>query len=118
SKRYTIIDFTTGNRMTPTWINRMVRHSVEQSTREAFGEYLTAWGREDFADRVAGEEITGVPVKVIVGNHDPACGVDLARQTWLTLHPGAELEVLQDAGHYPNWETPIALATSVEEFLA
>ena len=118
AKRYAIIDFTTGNRLTARWVDRIVRHSVEQSTREAFGDYLTAWGREDFSDRVTGDEIARVPVKVIVGEHDPAVGADLAQQTWLKLHPGAELEVMPNAGHYPMWETPVALATSIEEFLS
>src|SRR5262245_30947978 len=45
--RATIIDYTSGNRLTARWIDRMVRHSVEQSTREAFGDYLVAWGRGD-----------------------------------------------------------------------
>jgi pimeloyl-ACP methyl ester carboxylesterase len=39
------------------------------------------------------------------------------RQTWLTYFPGAGLEVLANAGHYPMFETPVALATSIERFL-
>jgi pimeloyl-ACP methyl ester carboxylesterase len=117
AKRYAIIDLTTGNRLTARWVNRIVRHSVEQSTRDAFGDYLRAWGREDFSDRLADPDAARVPVKVIVGEHDPAVGEELARQTWLKLHPGAELEVMPNAGHYPMWETPVALATSIEAFL-
>ncbi len=39
------------------------------------------------------------------------------RQTYLALLPNAELEVLGNAGHYPMFETPVALATAMEEFL-
>jgi hypothetical protein len=30
----------------------------------------------------------------------------------------AELTILPDAGHYPMFESPVSLATSIEEFLA
>jgi pimeloyl-ACP methyl ester carboxylesterase len=118
AKRATIIDLITGNRLTARWIDGMAQHSIEQSTRDAFGDYLVAWGRGDFSDRVTGDDVTGVPVKVIVGEHDPAIGADLAQQSWLKLHPGAELEVTPNAGHYPMWEIPVALATTIEEFLS
>jgi hypothetical protein len=37
--------------------------------------------------------------------------------TWLQFYPAAELEVMPNAGHYPMFETPAALAASIEEFL-
>ena len=37
--------------------------------------------------------------------------------TWLSFFPNAEMTVLAEAGHYPMFETPVALATSIEEFL-
>ena len=43
--RAAIIDFTTGNRLSQRWIDAMVRHSVERSTREAFGAYLELVGQ-------------------------------------------------------------------------
>jgi pimeloyl-ACP methyl ester carboxylesterase len=53
-----------------------------------------------------------------VGEHDPAIGAELAQQSWLELHPTAELEVAPNAGHYPMWEIPIVQATTIEEFLS
>jgi pimeloyl-ACP methyl ester carboxylesterase len=38
-------------------------------------------------------------------------------QTWLQFCPAAELEVMPNAGHYPMFETPAALAASIEDFL-
>src|SRR5674536_379902 len=43
AKRYAIVDLTTGNRLTAVWVHQVVAHSLEHSTREAFGAYLRAW---------------------------------------------------------------------------
>ena len=112
--RAAIINFTTGNRLTPLFIDSVVRHSLEQSTVQAFGAYLSSWARTDFSDRVKGNPAR---IKVIVGEHDPALGAEVMQQTWLQHFPNAEMTVLANAGHYPMFETPVALVTSVEEFL-
>ncbi len=113
--RYAIIDFTTGNRLTPTFVNAVTQHSLDNSTRDAFAAYLQAWGKEDFADEVKGDT---APVKLIVGEHDPALGAATMQAMIMPAYPDAELEVLANAGHYSMFETPVALATSIEEFLS
>ena len=112
--RYGIIDLTTGNRLTRTWIDGMVEFSLANSTREAFAAYLVAWAKTDFAARVKGNE---TPVLVVVGAHDPALSEAVMKDTWLQWYPNATLEVMANAGHYPMFETPVALATSIERFL-
>ncbi|MBV9445434.1 MAG: alpha/beta hydrolase [Streptosporangiaceae bacterium] len=112
--RATIINFTTGSRLTPVFIDSLVRHSLEQSTVRAFAAYLPSWAKTDFSGQVKGNPAR---VRVIAGEHDPALGADLMRQTWLQHFPNAEMIVLANAGHYPMFETPVALATSVEEHL-
>jgi pimeloyl-ACP methyl ester carboxylesterase len=114
ANRAAIVDLTTGNRLTRTWIDQVVAHSVEQSTREAFGDYLTAWSKTDFAAEVTGKQH---PVKLIVGEHDPALGEGAMQQAILPMYPNGVLEVVPNAGHYAMFETPVALATSVEQFL-
>lgn len=113
--RAAIIDFTTGNRLTRTFIDEVVRHSLSSSTTEAFGAYLTAWAHTDFSASVGVRD--DLPVKVIVGENDPALSAEVMTRTWLKYFPGAELEILANAGHYPMFETPVALATSIERFL-
>lgn len=113
--RAAIIDFTTGNRQSATWVQQVVEHSVAQSTREAFGAYLQSWSGADFAAELPPPS---VPVSVVVGEHDPALGEDTARATWLTQLPGARLDVLAAAGHYPMFESPVALFTSLETTLS
>jgi pimeloyl-ACP methyl ester carboxylesterase len=113
ANRAEIIDHSTGNRLTQTWIDYMVAHSVERSTREAFGGYLNAWAKEDLSDAINGKQN---PVKVIVGEYDPV--KEIMEATLLQYLPNSSLEVIPNAGHYSIFETPVVLATSVETFLA
>jgi pimeloyl-ACP methyl ester carboxylesterase len=113
--RAAIIDFTTGNKLTKTFINRVVQHSLDHSTVEAFAAYLQAWAKSDFTAEAKVD--TGTPVKLIVGVNDPALSADVVEQTWRVFFPEAELTILPDAGHYPMFESPVSLATSIEEFL-
>jgi pimeloyl-ACP methyl ester carboxylesterase len=112
--RYAIIDHTTGNRLSASWINAMVDYSLEHSTRDAFSAYLQAWAKTDFSDLVHGFEH---PVKVIVGEHDGAIDATTMEATFLKWYPNASLETIPNAGHYPMNEVPVALATSIENFL-
>jgi pimeloyl-ACP methyl ester carboxylesterase len=112
--RYAIIDYTTGNRLSPVWIRQMVDYSLAHSSRDAFAAYLIAWAKTDFSASVKGSR---VPVKVIVGEHDPALNATVMQATYLEWYPDCELEVMANAGHYPMHETPVALATSIENFL-
>jgi pimeloyl-ACP methyl ester carboxylesterase len=113
--RAAIIDFTTGSKLTRAFVDQVVRHSLENSTVQAFAAYLPSWAKSDFSGEAANG--ASVPVKVIVGETDPGLSASVMKQTWLTYFPGAELEILANAGHYPMFETPVALATSVERFL-
>ena len=113
--RAAIIDFTTGSKLTKTFINHVVQHSLENSTVEAFAAYLRAWAKSDFSDKVKPD--TSTPVKVVVGVNDPAVSADVMEQTWLVYFPDGEMTILPDAGHYPMFESPVSLATSIEEFL-
>lgn len=113
--RYGIIDFTTGNRLTPTWVNSMVDWSLEHSDSAAFHGALEAWANADFLTEVEGSE---TPIHVIAGEHDPALGEATVRQTWEPHFRNVTIEIMPNAGHYPMFETPVALATSVERFLA
>ena len=115
SNRAAIIDFTTGSKLTKTFIDQLVRHSLENSTEEAFGAYLPSWAKSDFSHQVTND--LSIPVKVIVGETDPALSAAVMEQTWLSYFPGAELEILASAGHYPMFEVPVMLATSIENFL-
>jgi pimeloyl-ACP methyl ester carboxylesterase len=113
--RHDIIFNTSGARLSNHWVSKAVQHSLDNATIEAFRAYLHAWAKGDFSADVAGNP---VPIKVIVGEHDPSLTAEVMRATYLQWFPNATLEVMGNAGHYPMDETPVALATSVESFLA
>ncbi len=113
--RAAIVDLTTGNKLTKTFINRIVQSSLDNSTVEAFAAYLQAWAKSDFSAQAKVD--TATPVKLIVGVNDPILSADAMEQTWRVTFPDAELTILPDAGHYPMFESPVSLATSIEEFL-
>src|SRR5882757_528939 len=112
--RRQILDWGTGSRYHHVWLDTMVERSLTRSAPEAFAGYLTSWSAGDFHADVAGADL---PVKVIVGAHDPDLTAEVMRSTLLTWFPQAELEVFADAGHYAIEETPIALATAAQRFL-
>jgi pimeloyl-ACP methyl ester carboxylesterase len=115
ANRAAIIDFTTGNKLTKTFINSVVQHSLDNSTTEAFAAYLQAWAKSDFSAEAKVD--TETPVKLIVGVNDPAMSADVMEQTWRVFFPQSELTIMPDAGHYPMFESPVSFATSIEEFL-
>ncbi|WP_213958448.1 MULTISPECIES: alpha/beta fold hydrolase [unclassified Variovorax] len=112
--RRAIIDLTTGNRLTGTWLDAMVAASVANSDEEAVAGYLQAWAKTDIAPRIQGKNL---PVLVLPGEHDPALGAETSKATWMLHYPQARLEVIGNAGHYPMEETPIALVSRFEAFL-
>lgn len=114
-KRYGIVDFTTGNRLTPHFVNSVVEHSLENSTVEAFAGSVEAWVNADFMEKVRGRDL---PILVIPGEHDPALGEATVNETWKPYFPHCEIRVMPNAGHYPMFEAPALLATWVNEFLA
>ncbi len=112
--RHGILDLTTGKRLTKVWLDKMLAHSQENSTKEAFAAYLIAWAKTNFAAEIQGKT---TPFLLIAGEHDPALGPETVKAAILPAYPNATLETFSNAGHYPMFETPVALATSIERFL-
>src|SRR5699024_2826839 len=69
--RRTIIDITTGNRLTSTWLDAVVADNQENADDEAVGEYLSSWSGANFVDRLGSDQ---PPVLVLPGEHDSALG--------------------------------------------
>ena len=112
--RRAIIDRSTGGRLPSSWVEWKAAYSATHSSQEAFAAYFHAWADTDFSDEIVGLH----PVKVLVGEHDPTFNAGLMAKTYLRRYPHATVEILQNAGHYPMNETPLALARAIESFLA
>ncbi|AGL15764.1 alpha/beta hydrolase fold protein [Actinoplanes sp. N902-109] len=112
--RKTILDMTTGNRLSSRWLDAMVQASLGASTVAAFGAYLPAWSRTDISDRIMGNP---VPALAIVGERDPAIHAGVMEATWMAAYPNARLEAIADAGHYAMYETPVLLSSLLDSFL-
>ena len=112
--RKTIIDRSTGQRLSSSWIDWKARYSMESSSKTAFAAYLDAWSNTNFSTEIKNQPHK---VRVLIGEHDPTFNASLMRSTYLSWYPQAQLEILPNAGHYPMNETPVALATSIENFL-
>ncbi|MFL6683569.1 alpha/beta fold hydrolase [Paraburkholderia graminis] len=115
TKRAGIIHFSTGSRLAARWSAHLAQQSARESRREAFAAYLPHWATGDFAAQVEGNP---TPVKLFVGEHDPAITAELTARTWLTWYPNATVETLTNAGHYAMNEVPVALATALENWLS
>ncbi|MFD0123090.1 alpha/beta fold hydrolase [Streptomyces virginiae] len=113
--RRIVIDMTTGNRLSPHWVTAFAESSMKEVGPVAFRSYLDSFRTTDFADRVSGAQ---VPALVVVGEHDPAVTAESMQETWMKHYPNGRLAVVGNAGHYPMVETPVALATLLEEFLS
>ncbi|HEY2732373.1 MAG TPA: alpha/beta hydrolase, partial [Polyangiales bacterium] len=92
----------------------LASESERHSRKDAFAAYLPHWAASDFSDEVQGNP---VPVKLFIGEYDPTLSAELMTRTWLAWYPNAQLETLHNAGHYPMYEVPVALATALENWL-
>lgn len=112
--RRTILDFTTGNRLSGVWLDQMTQASVDTTTKESYKGYLKAWTQTDISSEIEGKSHD---VLVCVGENDPALPKEMMQETYLKWYPNSKIEILPNAGHYPMQETPVHLATVIENFL-
>ena len=53
----------------------------------------------------------------MIGQYDEPLQADFMRETFLKWYPNATLETIDNAGHYPMYETPVVLATMMESYM-
>ena len=114
SSRRSIIDITTGQRLSARWLDEMAEATRETSTEMAVGQYFRTWADCDFIGRLGTQKI---PALVIVGHHDPAVTVETVQGSYGSTYDDLSVIEFPDAGHYAMYEAPIRLTSEIETFL-
>jgi len=109
-----ILKFLTGDRLSDSWYGYLIRRSRETTKAAAFHDYMLAWTETDFSDEVIGNE---TPVLVLVGEYDQAITADAMTHSLLEWYPNATFDIIGNSGHFPMAETPVRLATLMEDYM-
>lgn len=105
----------TGERLCAEWIEFKIRQTRSTRMVAAQAGYLKSLSEQGFLDDIRGNE---TPMLVIIGEHDmEPFTVETARSTFLDWYPNAEIALCGNAGHYPQQEAPVYVATVINEFL-
>jgi 3-oxoadipate enol-lactonase len=107
----------TGQRLLPAWNQMKTNQHLATSTKEAMMGYYKMWLETDFSEDARQAKV-GTPIRVIGGQQDlPGFQAEKLTAAFGQWYPNFEFRLITDAGHYPMQETPVYLATLVEEFL-
>lgn len=112
--RRAIIDRSTGNRLESTLIDQMVSSSLENSSPQAFSDYLESWAFEDFSELMVG---FNQDVLAVVGDQDPDITEGLVEATFANWFPHLTLSIALNCGHYPILENPSGTMSLIQNFL-
>ncbi len=109
-------DALTGERLCPEWREVKTRQTRSKRLVAAQQAYLENLTEQGFLDEIRGNT---TPMLVIIGEYDMEPFTEkTARETFAAWYPNAEIAVCRNAGHYPQQEAPVYVATVMNEFLA
>jgi len=107
----------TGGKLNSAWANYKTSRNKLTSRADAMNEYLNMWLNEDFSQEFANAKIK-TPVMVIGGRNDlPGFQEEHFQKTLVKWLPNVSFNYIENAGHYPMYETPILFATLIEKHL-
>ncbi|MEM7543136.1 MAG: alpha/beta hydrolase [Pseudomonadota bacterium] len=110
----TAFDALTGNRLGDGWLNFKINQTRSTRTREAQATYIQTT-QTSFLDKAEGNE---TPMLLIIGEYDMEPFTEsTATETFVKWYPNIEMTICRNAGHYPQQEAPVFVATKMMEFL-
>jgi pimeloyl-ACP methyl ester carboxylesterase len=107
----------TGNRLLESWSGNIAAKNLASTRADAMRGYLQMILEENFheAGKKAGPK---VPTLVIGGDHDlPFFQKDRYAESFSPIFSELEIIFIKEAGHYPMFETPVLLATLIQNHL-
>ncbi len=108
-------DALTGERLCREWIDFKIRQTRSTRLRAAQTAYLKNCTDQGFLEDIEGNK---TPMLVIIGEYDmEPFTAQTAAETFLKWYPNAEVALCRNAGHYPQQEAPVYVATVMNEFL-
>lgn len=106
----------TSGRYDDTWLDRKLTMVRSASIPDAMRGYLDMFTETDFSEQVRGID---TPVLAVVGQHDiPFYREASVVKSFGQNYPRFEMAVSREAGHYPMLETPVLLASYIQQFFA
>jgi len=107
----------TGKRLLSAWGRIKTTRNLATSTKEAMQGYYTMWLETDFSEELILAKVK-TPLRVIGGRQDlPGFQEAKYNKSFSVWFPTVDMKYITDSGHYPMHETPVLLATLMEEFI-
>lgn len=104
----------TSNRLSDHWKTIRAKRHIEVTDKEAQLEYIKMWTEENFLNEM---EKVSKPFLVLSGKHDhPQFRINNQREAFKNFQDVEFIE-LENSGHFPMQETPVYLASVIENFL-